>query len=57
MRNVSVLQLARYLDRGYWERRRDQQASGVGVAPGGVSQPPQTVVCRLQKKYKNMQSF
>ena len=37
-----VLQLARYLDRGYWERRRDQQSSG--GAAGGVVQPPPTVV-------------
>ena len=29
-------QLARYLDRGYWEQRREQQASGV-VGGGGVA--------------------
>ena len=29
-------QLARYLDRGYWEQRREQQASGA-VGGGGVA--------------------
>ena len=36
--------MARYLDRGYWERRKDQQSSGVGGASRGVAPPTQSGV-------------